>query len=146
MPPVLGYLSLKFSLEVVLMRQGPIHRLVAVLFLLFASADMSADIISPGACCEEFCGLAVSYTSYDATPDRAPDGTDKISAVDDSTHGESSGPIPTEDECFCCCAHILPSLHFAVAETDAGPLVSGLANTILPIAPPQSAYHPPRLS
>lgn len=128
------------------MRQGSIHRLIAVLFLLFASADMSADIVSPGSCCEELCGLAGLNTAYAATADQAPDGIDKISAVDDSTHEESSGSIPAEEECFCCCAHILPGLHFAVAELDAEPLTSGLANAILPIAPPQSAYHPPRLS
>jgi hypothetical protein len=116
--------------------------LIAILVLLFASAEISADTIWPGLCCEEFCGLAGSYTPYIAVADIS----DKISAADDSTHEDSSSPVPAEEDCFCCCTHILPSLRFAVAEPDAEALTSGLANTILPIAPPQSAYHPPRLS
>ena len=127
------------------MRQGHTHRLIAFLVLLFASAEISADTISPGLCCEEFCGLAGSYTPYVAVADISLDGADKISAAADSTHEDSSSPAPAEEECFCCCTHILPSLHFAVAEPDAEPLTSELANTFLPIAPPQSAYHPPRL-
>ena len=128
------------------MRQGHTHRLVAILVLLFASAEISADIISPGLCCEEFCGLAGPYTPYVSVVDISLDGADMMSAADDSTHEDSSSPVPAEEDCFCCCTHILPSLRFAVAEPDAISLTSGLANTILPIAPPQSAYHPPRLS
>jgi len=124
------------------MRRGHSYRWFAVLFLLFASAEISVDVISPELCCEELSGLVSSGSSFAA----ARDDVDKISAVDNSTHGESSNPGSTEEECFCCCAHILPSLHFEVAELGVEPLTSSLANTILPIAPPQSAYHPPRLS
>jgi hypothetical protein len=128
------------------MRQGRLYRWFAVLFLLFASAEILVDVISPGICCEELSGFVSSCAPGAADPAQAPDGLDKISAVDNSTHGEPSSPFPTEEECFCCCAHILPSLHFEVADLDVESLTSDLANTILPIAPPQSAYHPPRLS
>lgn len=145
MLPVLRYSSFDSSWKVVLMRQGSVYRLVAILFLLLASADIAVDVVSPELCCEELRGLAGSYSTDAAAPSQESGNLYKISAVDNSTPEAPSSPI-TEEECFCCCAHILPSLHFEVANLDLDPLTSGLANTILPTAPPQSAYHPPRLS
>jgi hypothetical protein len=150
MLPVLGYSSFDSSWKVVLMRQGSVYRLVAILFLLLASADIAVDVVSPELCCEELRSLAGSYSTDAASTDAAAPSQEsgnlyKISAGDNSTPEAPSSPI-TEEECFCCCAHILPSLHFEVANFDLDSLTSGLANTILPTAPPQSAYHPPRLS
>jgi hypothetical protein len=128
------------------MRQGSLHRWLAVLFLLFASTDISADVVSPQACCEELDGLASAYTLNISAQAQDFDGVAKIDVKDSSTPEQPSTPPPLEEECFCCCSHIIPSVHFEVAELDVEPLMSGVANFILPIPPPQSMYHPPRLS
>ena len=127
------------------MRQGSLHRWLAVLFLLFASTDISADIVSTELCCEELSGLA-SCTVDVSTLAQDFDSVAIIGVKDNSTPDQPSTPIPNEEECFCCCSHIIPSVHFEIADLDVEPLVSGFANFILPIPPPQSMYHPPRLS
>lgn len=129
-----------------LMRQGSTQRWIAILFLLFASAEISADVIAPELCCEELRGLVNTIIPDTATLAISQDDEAPIGEVNNSNREKPSGPVSTEEECFCCCAHILPSLHFEVAKLDVEPLTSGLANTILPIAPPQIPYHPPRLS
>lgn len=145
MSPMLRYLPIEFPVRSS-MRRGHLHRCFAVLLLLFASAEIFIDAVWPELCCEELSGLAEACAPGADVATGAARGLDTISAVDNPAHEPSSSPVNGEEECFCCCAHILPSLHFKVADVDVGPLARDLANAILPITPLERAYHPPRLS
>ena len=139
---MLGCLSLEL-LEVTLMRQGSIHRWLAVLFLIVASADISADVISPQECCEELASLAIFSDCNREPLAQAPDAALTLDAADREEPSSTSG---AKEECFCCCAHILPGAHFESGGLEIERVTSILANAILPIPPPQGTYHPPRLS
>lgn len=128
------------------MRQGFIHRWLAVLFLLVAAADISADVISPEECCEELASLAILSELSREPVAQMPDAVITLDSVDSPRQEEPSGTSGSKEECFCCCAHILPSLRFESGGIEIDRVTSILANTILPIPPPQGAYHPPRLS
>jgi hypothetical protein len=124
------------------MRQGFLHRCFAVLLFIFASADLSADMISPQLCCEGIGDLVISQVSS------AQLASDVLAfkAADDLGHEQSSDPLNVDEDCFCCCSHILPSVHFDVAVLDIKPPSSFVTNAFLPTPPPQKTFRPPRLS
>lgn len=128
--------------EVSLMRQGFLHRWFAVLLFIFAFADLSADMVSPQLCCEGIGNLVVSGVSSTQPANDAI----AFKAADDFGHEQSSDPLNIEEDCFCCCSHILPSVHFDVAVLDIKPPTSVLTNASLPTPPPQKTFRPPRLS
>ena len=104
-------------------------RVVAIMFLLLAIADLSF----PQICAEDFEPLF---------PQRA---TSTFAHADDSG-APLPHPTPTED-CFCCCSHIM-------SEDSGSPLsklavVSGSDPAVLPALPPnpvQLLFRPPRLA
>lgn len=64
----------------------------------------------------------------------------------DSHQNESPAPIQGDEDCFCCCSHILPGLHFVVAGIVSETLEADPTISSLPTGPPHTLYHPPRLS
>jgi hypothetical protein len=115
------------------MRQNRSHHWLAIFFIAFALADCCFSEY----CCEEkrIGPLCCDSQSASAT----------IIASDDSTE-HSSAPASTQEECFCCCTHILPSIHFAAASLDTTLPENDLTNPHLPSPPPQNTFHPPRFS
>lgn len=128
-----------------LVRQGYIRRGLAILFLMFAFADLVADTASPELCCEGINGFALSTALENSCCSRVNDVTALTTSSD---AGQEQHPdLPNNEEnCIFCCAHILPGLHFDVAMHDVGPPATDLTHCILPTAPPQRMFHPPRLA
>ena len=124
------------------MKQGFLHRWFAVLLFIFAFADLSADLTSPQLCCEGIGNLVISS----AASAQYINGATAFIIADDFKHEQSSDSSDIEEDCFCCCSHILPSVHFDVAVLEIKPPASLPANATLPTAPPQKPFHPPRLS
>lgn len=117
---------------------------LAVVLLAYASADLCADSVSPQQCCEWMNNLAVSESGNVSS---AGDLNVAIAIVASSeSEQESSLPSDTEEDCFCCCGHMLPAIHFKapVVEIQTTPVF--LTTTFLPAAPPRKKFHPPRLS
>lgn len=133
-------------LRMSLMKPRRLHRGIAIFFLIFTFADLSfADILAPQLCedREELPGLSQAVTS-DATsvaPDRV-----SLTAADSSRTEHPSQPTGIEDDCFCCCSHIIPGSHVTVADLSDHPRPSALQINALPSSPPQDTFHPPRLS
>lgn len=133
------------------MRQSALHNWFAILLLVFASVDLSADLVSPQSCCEWIDNLATSSAPQPASSAAiARDNTALVAAAlvatDDSHPETPANPSDVGEDCFCCCAHILPGAHFDVAILHARPPASLLTNARLPIPPSQSPFRPPRLS
>ena len=96
-----------FSMDTTRKRHGRLVRAVAVFLLLYTAADLTMP--------QYFCGEEVGGKSsaslmtsradqYDGTPSRlnsAPEPP-RPNAPDDRT--------PHDEDCFCCCVHVLPAL------------------------------------
>jgi hypothetical protein len=129
-------------------RYGRYVRAVAVFFLLFTGADI---LMPQYFCDDEIGGISLPTASAATlnTEERAADDS-KVAAVADSNDSRSRQPSdtsPHEEDCFCCCAHVLPSLPVAPGETfEATQPMAAFVNDPLPSPTLQSTYHPPRIA
>lgn len=119
-------------------RHGRLVRAVAVFFVLFTIADITL----PQYFCagEEIGGLPLaSAAASDMTGPGADGGTEMPSPSRDSEQ------VPHEEDCFCCCAHVLAGLAFtAPASSELSTTPSDLGPDSLPSPPLPHQYHPPR--
>lgn len=119
--------------------QRYLYRGIAVFFVLFTFVDIS----SPHLCCDELNGLA---SAAQGSTINAPVVDDRIPAIDkdDSVPQQPATPPASEEDCFCCCSHVLPGVSFSVAVLHfKSPQVDPQTDSLL--TPPLKAlYHPPR--
>ena len=119
---------------------------IALFFVLFTLVDIS----SPRLCCEELGELLDSAARAATVNASAVDETTPSDEATLSTANDDSRPTlpPTqssnEDDCFCCCSHVLPGLSFSMAVTHfESPQADPQRDCLL--APPlRTLYHPPR--
>lgn len=120
-------------------RHGRIVRAVAVFFVLFSVADITL----PQYFCagEEIGGLPLSaMNAPEAASLGAETGTGAPSPGRDSE-------APHEEDCFCCCAHVLPGLAVTpVVAAELRSLQPPLGLDSLPSPPLPLQYHPPRFA
>jgi len=126
------------------MRLDRLRRGVAIFLLAFAFFDMAiVDVFFPQACGEQ----------QMSTPSAGPVDTTEESAGEsmavknhDSQPGQDSHESSSDEDCFCCCSHIIPTAHVNVLTLNSPPQAADPAITSLPSAPPHGTYRPPRLS
>jgi hypothetical protein len=117
------------------------QKFFAALLLLWALADLSV----PGLCQSDDDGSQDPQAlSQSAGPSQV--GQQVASETQfrmASNQGQKSAPSSQED-CFCCCAHIVPAPHFSFAsiERSASAVTFYHFNQLTASAPP--LYHPPR--
>lgn len=127
------------------MRIRHLQRWLAVVMLAYAFGDLCADSVSPRECCEWMNNLAVSESSGKVSSAEDSNVAVVIVASTESKQ-ETSLPSNTEEDCFCCCGHMLPAIHFEAPLVEAQASPALLTTTFLPAPPPQKKFHPPRLS
>lgn len=128
------------------------QRILAVLLLGLASFDLAViDLIAPQLCNDGFAMKA------DAAPaQNAVEGFDGNAAVEvaisdqgslpqQDSHSDSS-PASTDEDCFCCCSHILPGCPVNHVTLNTMPRIDIPLIESLPSPPPQDTFHPPRLA
>lgn len=129
-------------------RHGRVVRAVAVFFLLFTAADIA---LPQYFCGEEIGGLPLKSraAAAGATGNREVGDSAFVSRPDNSRPDQPSDPQQDQhsEDCFCCCAHVLPSLcingaKVAELRSPAYPSMSGS----IPSPPAKSTYHPPRIT
>ena len=113
------------------------YRVTAVFFLAFTLVDLSM----PGVCAEDLFGFAEAFPAIAAHGDSQ--------RVVSSGHGTSGTPadsapdLPDED-CFCCCSHLVATPRFVVAQFAIDRPVT-VPRAPRPVtAPPRTLFHPPR--
>jgi len=123
------------------MRRPIWQKFFAALLLVWALADLSV----PGLCQSDDDGAqdaqALSqFASASQVARGIPSGTHLRMA---SNLGRQNAPSSQED-CFCCCAHIVPSPHFYFARIQRSAQAMTLYhfNKVTASTPP--LYHPPR--
>lgn len=120
-------------------------RAIAILFLVYTALDLSM----PQLCCEEM-GIPTIAETAASAEDNSVDSTRLSDAALSANDYEESLPSErphSDEDCFCCCAHVLPGS--AVAVVAAPELTTSLAaqQDICLLSPQlQSPYHPPRLT
>jgi len=135
-----------------LMRIGRWQRVLAALLLGMAFFDLAViDVVSPQLCDDGFLS-ATNFVPAHAAVEGIGEKVVIEVAIDvqdflpqQEEHSEAP-PTSTDEDCFCCCSHILPGYAF-----DAGPMWGGQRANVatvcsLPSAPPQDTFHPPRFA
>lgn len=134
-----------FSIGSIRRKHGRLVRAVAVLFLLYTGADIAMPQYF---CGEEVGGLPLASFLSDRTARLDNTPTHLTSAPEAPRPNDSDGRVPHEDEdCFCCCAHVLPSLRITPELTSEVKVLTFPAVVESPSSPPLSGtYRPPRFA
>ena len=134
-----------FTIHGIKKRHGQLVRAVSVFFLLFTAGDIALPQYFCGG--EEIGGLPLNRVI--ASDEVGDSGIDRaaVPAPEAPLPGQDSKQVPHEEDCFCCCAHVLPGLAFTAATS--GQLTSlqrPLEQESLPSPPLPLQYHPPRFA
>ncbi len=115
-------------------------RVIAILFLVYTGADLTV----PQFCSEEM-GIPTFAEASASTGIRtdAPFATD----ASESSQDPPSERTHSDEDCFCCCAHVLPGHATApVAVPELKPSFRALKKINVASPTLQSPYHPPRFA
>ena len=116
-----------------------VFRVLAVLFLVYTGFDLTV----PGVCSEEFSVPGIVEVS---TPVNGPSNSlDYVTSHTQFPQDQPSKSLLTDDDCFCCCSHVLrgnaPTL--IITERLECFVIKPFTNPLL--SPPlASPFHPPR--
>ena len=126
------------------LRKGRLVRAIALLFLFHTGVDL----LFPQLCSEEPVNMAVSQ-SLAVSKERINDDTSAqlaASLPNDSGEDQRSDP-PRDEDCFCCCTHVMASPGFINPGNAELKLPTSLQQNIsLLSAPLNNPYHPPRFA
>lgn len=118
------------------LRPNRVYRVVALFFLVFTFIDLAC----PGICRDDFDDLGTQIPAQIAAKtivqSYAPDAGQQ--------ERRDSRPQPLEEDCFCCCPHILPTYQIESPVLTAKLPQHPAPAASLPNAPPGGTYHPPR--
>ena len=122
---------------------GRFARFIVIVFLVYAGVD----IANPQLCNDEFAPSPVLLTSN--IQRHAEEALTDISIGDSEETEQREQPSTphSEDDCFCCCTHVLPGL--TTQPNGASDVVSQgltLAPQSVTSAHLMALYHPPRRS
>jgi hypothetical protein len=134
---------MKLALNIREFRRSQLLRVIAMLFLLHSGVDM----LFPQLCNEEESFGGSFTTTWLLTTDSE---AGKANAVDGSRgipDDQPSDPQHRDEDCFCCCTHVMPSPVFA-SPADAELVLSRstVSRIFIPTAPSDNPYHPPRVA
>ena len=116
-------------------------KVVAILFLVYTGIDL----VSCQFCCENVAGLPTEYVRT-LSPERQVNESFAVSDPSSEKSSDEQRSNPSRDEdCFCCCTHVMPSPVFASLVNTVLKMNTGLEeSTRIPTAPLNNPYHPPR--
>jgi hypothetical protein len=123
-----------------LIARGRLHRLVALILFSFALADLAY----PQSCCDEFVNFFETAGVVSST--RAVLDAEECIGAPGSRRDVPSEPTGTQDECFCCCTHYVPTPHFDLAAPRIQSPPANLEMASLPSLSPHRIFHPPRIA
>lgn len=125
--------------------KGRLVRAVAVLFLLHTGADL----VFPQLCNEEPVGISMNQ-SLRATDDGSGDyqsAPASLPATNESGENPRREESPREEDCFCCCTHVMPSSLFVdTSVVDANLGKSFQPHVSIISAPLNTPDRPPRFA
>lgn len=126
------------------------RQVVTLLLLGIALFDLTVvDIISPQLC-EDGSGAIAGVIPVGPTENAIGKADQnapvKVTVTDqDSLPQQDASPASAEDDCFCCCSHVLPRCRINHVTLNRMPRIDTALIDTLPSPPPQDTFHPPRL-
>ena len=135
---------MKLALNIREFRRSQLLRVIAMLFLLHSGVDM----LFPQLCNEEEpFGGSFNSTGLSARNDAEVGKAFAVYGSSEFPDDQPSDPQHRDEDCFCCCTHVMPSPVFASPD-DAELVISSVtvARIFIPSAPSDNPYHPPRLA
>jgi len=125
------------------MRPGSLQRGIAVFFLVFTLVDIVfIDLLGQQGCTEE--ASALPSESMTSIQENEAYGmafvNDTPLPLDPNTEGE------VDEDCFCCCSHLIPGIRPDMAVLNGSPQPGNPAILFFPSSPSRGTFHPPRLS
>ena len=129
-----------------------LRRGMAVLLLAIAFFDLAViDIIAPQICNDGVPAIAGATPTQNDAEKFDQDALVEVaigvrnSFPQQDSHSEPS-PDSTEEDCFCCCSHVMPCFSVDYVTPNTTPRVGIDLIASVPAPPPQDAFHPPRLA
>jgi hypothetical protein len=122
-----------------------IIRAITIFFLLYTAFDLAV----PQICTEDLARHTPDAESVSSVAGGNA-GEQLISSIEPSTDSQKK-QIPdqpsNDEDCFCCCAHILPCSYFAGDSSgEVREIFFSAVPDYLPTPPAKFTYHPPRLA
>ncbi len=137
---------MKTSVGIKRIAKGRLVRGIAIVFLLYTAVDIAC----PQLCSEELVNLAAAnqtLVSGASSPDPTSSAVLSVS-VDNASHRNQPSKQESQDEdCFCCCAHVVAGMVFVpprVLQQKSVVLIQAESST--PQNEFERPYHPPRFS
>lgn len=135
---------MKLALNIREFRRSQLLRVIAMLFLLHSGVDMLFPQLCTG---EEPFGGSFGSTWLVPTIDSAQEQAFAVDGSSGFPGDQHSDPQHRDEDCFCCCTHVMPSPVFASPD-DAELVISTstVHRIFIPSPPSDNPYHPPRLA
>jgi hypothetical protein len=135
-------MKMGFDLQTINDRHARLVRALAVFFLLFTGADI---IMPQYFCGQEEIGIPLKQMTS-ARARRGAPGRDAVTSAHATEHSQPYAPeVPRDDDCFCCCAHVVPGrAPSLVAALLAVFSMDARIDITVPSPPLPTAYRPPR--
>ncbi len=120
------------------------QRNVSLVLLLLCCYDLAvADVLFPGSCEREgamILGASIATTAADQQ------GLATIGDVAPEPQEAPADSTPIEDDCFCCCAHIVPAENYNVPPLLFQPPSIESHPGSIPATPVAELFRPPRFA
>jgi hypothetical protein len=138
------------ALSVNLMKPGYLRRGIAIFFLIFTFMDLVCiDLLWQRGCAEEATVLTLlSKTSVvsEVIQENGVSGLAQNAAQNQPGHPADDKPAGIDEDCFCCCSHLIHGIRIEVSVLNGSPQPGDPAILIIPSSPSRGTFHPPRLS
>ncbi len=124
--------------------KGRLVRVVAFLFLFHTGVDL----LFPQLCSEEPFNITVNQSLF-GSRETVSDETSAIvtASLPYESQEEQRPDQPREEDCFCCCTHVMASRGFVNPQNaELKVLASSPQDISVPSAPINNPYHPPRFA
>jgi hypothetical protein len=112
-------------------RTRSVYRCVAILFLLWTLADLFIP---------QLCAADASFSELSSDPDEIV--TSKATGPEDPLIPDD--PIQRDDDCFCCCSHVLPAFFHRTETLAVLHRVAQVPDEAMPSFLVPIPFHPPR--
>lgn len=133
--------AMKFSLNIRDLRKSQLLRVIAMVFLLHSGVDL----LFPELCNDE--PFSNGFMSSSVVDHNSRETAFVENGSSKSQGDEHSDTQHKDEDCFCCCTHVMPSSAFARLDDTELVISSSTAQRIaIPSAPSDNPYHPPRLA
>jgi len=136
-----------------MLKPGLFQRCLATFFLIFTFVDIVViDLLGQHGCSEEAAVLPLVSPTSSVSDEIQVNAGPGLAVVENDAQNQPASPAEhkpagtLDEDCFCCCSHLIPGIRVDLAVLNGSPQPGDSAIFNIPISPLHSTFHPPRLS